>query len=142
MATSETSLENENIIQLPSVFDDTLGLLLEAHEYFQEHGMDTVDKQDADYTALYACEMSRITMRLSSIMAWLMIQKAIFLGKLMQEDVSQNYQLGTRELCTSENASARERLPMYMNYLLDESLLLYQRVSRLETMALHASQSR
>lgn len=123
-----------NVMFLPSVFDDTLQLLLETHDYFQQFGTHDQENQSQEYRTVYCCEMSRITTRLSSIMAWLMVRKAVFMGKMPAEFGMGQYALNGRDVCLNENSPAREFLPEYMNFLLDESLRLYERVTRLEVM--------
>lgn len=123
-----------NVVLLPTLFEDTFELLLAAHEYFEHTGREDQDARDSIFRTLYAGEMSRITMRLSSIMAWLMVRKAVFLGKMTLQEAVHGYSLHAKELCLSDNSAAREHLPAYMNFLLDESRLLYERVTRLDDM--------
>jgi regulator of CtrA degradation len=76
--------------------------------------------------------MSRITLRLSSIMAWLMVQRAVFTGKIMAEDAASQYGLDFKEVCLVDNRMLHGVLPSYVCYLLDRSLELYERVYRLD----------
>lgn len=119
---------------LPGIYNDTLRLLLEAHEYFHLYGQDDQQRLTNVQRLVYSCEMSRITMRLSSIMAWLMVRKAVFSGKIPMEDAIHRYPLDGREVSLHRNEEAESMLPSYINYLLEESFHLYSRVSRLDEM--------
>ena len=121
-----------SVLFLPGVFNDTLQLLLESYEYFQQHGVeDQMNISSLERTA-YTCEMSRLTMRLSTVMAWLMIRKAEFAGKLSAKEANQKFQFETKELCLTQNIEAEHILPPPMRELLERSLQLYERVVRLD----------
>lgn len=140
-STSHASSEMDgNVLLMPGIFNDTLRLLLEAHEYFHHYGQEDQQNITGRERTIYSCEMSRITMRLSSVMAWLMVRKAVFAGKIPPEDAVQKYRLDSRDVCLFHNAEAESILPTYMSYLLEESLELYSRISRLEDMALLSEQ--
>lgn len=120
-----------NVIFMSSIFDETMKLLAEAHEYFQTFGQDDQSRIDAELRTLYACEMSRITLRLSSIMAWIMVQRSVFSGKIPKEDLPR-YGLDFQDICRVDNRVLHGVLPSYVCFLLDRSLELYERVLRLD----------
>jgi regulator of CtrA degradation len=76
--------------------------------------------------------MSRITLRLSSVMAWIMIQRAVFSGKLQAQEAANRYGLDFRDICLVDNRVLHGVLPSYVCLLLDRSLELYERVMRLD----------
>ncbi len=135
MTTKLDSLTPDNIVFLPSIYNETLRLLLEAYEYFSIYGAEDQDRVTGEVKALYSCEMSRITIRLSSIMAWLMVRKAVFAGKVSAKEAQEIYKLDSQDICLSKNNDAETLLPSFMTYLLDASLLLYERVMRLDKMS-------
>lgn len=124
--------DSGQVFLMPSLFNDTLQLLLLAHEYFQKHGQAEQQHFVGRERMLYSSEMSRITIRLSSIMAWLMVQRAIFSGKITAEHAMESFRLDSQDICLHENEEARHTLPKFMTHLLDESLDLYRRVKRLD----------
>ncbi len=126
-----TSPQAPNVVFMSSVFNETMQLLAEAHEYFHLFGKDDQEHIEADLRSLYSCEMSRITLRLSSIMAWLMVQRAIFSGKIPSED-AHRYSLDFQDICRVDNRVLHGVLPSYVCFLLDRSLELYERVLRLD----------
>jgi hypothetical protein len=119
---------------LPGIFNETLQLLLDAHEYFSIFGGEDQNRYNGDSKTVYSCEMSRITLRLSSVMAWLMVRRAVFAGKILPQDAAEKFRLDCEEVCLDTNPQADGMLPSYMCHLLSRTLELYQRVHRLQGM--------
>jgi len=121
-----------NVVFMPGVFNETMQLLADAHEYFHLFGDDDQQRISPDLKTLYSCEMSRITLRLSSIMAWIMVQRAVFSKKIAAEEAANRYGLDFKDVCMVDNRMLHGVLPSYVCYLLDRSLELYERVHRLD----------
>jgi regulator of CtrA degradation len=117
---------------MPGVFNETMSLLTAARDYFQIHGEEDQSQINEYLRAIYASEMSRITLRLSTIMAWTMAQRAVLAGKISQEDAAQHHALGYQDVCSVDSSVLHEVLPSYVCHLLDRSHELYERVSRLD----------
>lgn len=127
---------NENqLLFLPSVFNETLGLLFDAHQYFQARGAEEQATLTAHQRPVYATEMSRVTMRLTSVMAWIMVRRAIHAGRIEQEKASTDYRLDGEDICLADPLSGIEDMPYYLGYLADRSRTLYERVWRLDQLA-------
>jgi len=124
--------EARNVVFMPGVFNETMKLLTEAHEYFHLFGKDDQERIEEHLKSLYSCEMSRITLRLSSVMAWLMIQRAVFAGKIPEEDAAARYGLDFQDICMVDNRALHGVLPSYVCLLLDRTRELYERVLRLD----------
>jgi regulator of CtrA degradation len=122
----------KNVVFMPGVFNETMKLLTEAHEYFQLFGQDDQSRIDTHLKTLYSCEMSRITLRLSSIMAWIMIQRAVLSGQIQSLEAAERYSLDFQEICMVDNRVLHGVLPSYVCLLLDRSRELYERVLRLD----------
>lgn len=123
---------NPNVFVMPGVFNETIQLLNDAHEYFSMFGDDDRERIDEELKSLYSCEMSRITLRLSSIMSWLLTQRAVVSGKIDAHDAARHYGLDFQDICTVDNRMLHGILPSYVCFLLDRSLELYERVLRLD----------
>jgi regulator of CtrA degradation len=121
-----------HVIFMTGVFNETMQLLAEAHEYFHAFGKDDQERIEENLRTLYSCEMSRITLRLSSVMAWLMVQRAVFSGKIPQEEATR-YGLDFQDICRVDNRVLHGVLPSYVCFLLDRTLELYERVLRLDS---------
>lgn len=117
---------------MPTVFNETLTLLKDARDYFQAYGQDDQVKFDESMRAIYSSEMSRITLRLSTIMAWTMAQRAVLDGKITPEDASRYHALCYQDVCRVDSRVLHGVLPSYVCYLLDRSFELYERVARLD----------
>jgi regulator of CtrA degradation len=125
----------QNVLFMPGVYNETLQLLQDAHEYFHLFGDDDQLRIASDLKPLYSCEMSRITLRLTSIMAWIMVQRAVCTGKIQPKEAALKYGLDFQDVCMVDNRMLHGVLPSYVCYLLDRSLELYERVHRLDDQA-------
>lgn len=126
--------ETAKCVFYPGVFNETLGLLFEAHNYFQEHSTEEQALLNSHMRLRYASEMTRVTMRLTSIMAWVMVRKAVFAGRISEEVAATQYRLEARNECMAHDSDGLDTLPYYIAYLAERSHMLYERVARLEEM--------
>ncbi len=117
---------------MPGVFNETMNLLTEARDYFAQYGDDDQSQINEYLRTIYASEMSRITLRLSTIMAWTMAQRAVLAGKLSQEDAATHHALSYADVCRVDSSVLHGVLPGYVCHLLDRSHELYERVARLD----------
>lgn len=114
-------------------YDETLGLMVEARNY-----MAYVERRERERIGLVtglrmSCEAMRVTSRLTQVMAWLMMQRAVHEGEVPQhEALSDANRLSGAEVCLDDTFSADETLPGGLRSLLDRSFRLYQRIVRLE----------
>ncbi len=123
---------SHKVLFMPSVYNDAMTLLCEAQEYFTEFGNDDQSKMDKGTRSLYACEMSRITLRLSCVMSWLLAQRSVVSGQIAAEQ-SMHYGLEFQNICRVDNRMLHGVLPSYVCYLLDSTFELYERVLRLNS---------
>lgn len=132
MHSSPSGAQTPQIFFMPGVFNETMTLLTEARDYFAQYGDD--DQRDIDdyLRTVYASEMSRITLRLSTIMAWTMAQRAVLAGKMSAEDAATHHALSYRDVCRVDSSVLHGVLPGYVCHLLDRSHELYERVARLD----------
>ena len=117
---------------MPGVFNETMSLLTEARDYFHNYGEEDQSRVDDYVRTIYASEMSRITLRLSTIMAWTMAQRAVLSGKMSQEDAAEHHPLGYKDVCRVDSTVLQGVLPSYVCHLLDRTHELYERVARLD----------
>ena len=132
VAHSTSAVNRENLLFMPGIYNETLKLLLMAHDYFYHNGHQDQSRLNARDRTLYASEMSRITMRLSCIMAWLLTRKALLSGKISLEDALSKYRLDCRDVCLVNNSDIIHIMPKFMSNLMVSTLELYERVSRLD----------
>ena len=125
----------------PAVFtrtyDETFDMIVEARNYMRHmlprerrHG----DNGDAGLR--FSCEALRVTSRLTQVMAWLMMQRAVIEGEMsLDEALCERNRLSGQDVCLGGGVCA-PMMPPGLCSLLNRSQRLYERVSRLEEMAL------
>lgn len=114
-------------------YDETMDLMVEARNY-----MAYVERRERERAGAVAglrisCEAMRVTSRLTQVMAWLMMQRAVHDGEIAAEDaLAEVNRLSGEEVCLDQSFATDAVLPNGLRSLLDRSLSLYQRVARLE----------
>lgn len=124
-------VNDPQLLFLPGVFNETMNLMFDAHQYFHSRGREEQASIEPECRTVYANEMSRVTLRLTSVMAWLMARRAIHAGRIEQQKIDE-YHLGEQAFCLTDNAKLLEAMPYYLNYLSNRSLKLYERIKRLD----------
>ncbi len=114
-------------------YEEALALMVEAKEYLEWHERDDGGLLlDLDRLRL-SREAMRVTARLTEIMAWLFVQKAVVVGELTRAEAAREpYTLSGQEVCAPDDPDHGHGLPAKMVDLLDRSHRLYVRVSRLD----------
>ncbi len=84
-----------------------------------------------------AAHFSVETMRLTNMIAWLLVQRAMHQGELTREEFrdDDSWRLGGAGICLEEPDVDIELLPPYLSDLLRRSERLYSRIARLDSMA-------
>ncbi|MFZ4541556.1 MAG: DUF1465 family protein [Rickettsiales bacterium] len=126
---------DNQLLFLPGVFNETLSLLFDAHHYFQSRGAEDQAVMAEELRLPYSNEMTRVTMRLTSVMAWLMVRRAVYAGRIEEEKASDSYRLDGAETCLIHNPGILDNMPYYLKHLSERSHAIYQRVHRLDSMA-------
>ena len=113
-------------------YDETLDLLHQARNCILRHGDGPALSTHARLA--FSRESMRLTTRLTSVMAWLLAQRAMHEGELTgAQAASEAHALTARDLCLA-GADPEEMalLPDDLRSLMDVSLALYARVARLD----------
>lgn len=135
-ASSDTPL-----LFLPGVFNETLSLLFDAHHYFQSRGAEDQATIAPELRSHYSNEMTRVTLRLTSVMAWLMVRRAVYAGRIDEEKAADSYRLDGADICLDQRPDVLAEMPYYLNYLSERSFDVYQRIHRLDGMAYDSESS-
>ncbi len=136
---AQNSQADSQLLFLPGVFNETLALLFDAHHYFQARGAEEQATLSDRERPVYATEMTRVTMRLTSVMAWIMVRRAIHAGRIEEEHAAQEYRLDGEDICLTDSRKALDDMPYYLGYLSNRSRDLYERIWRLDQMAYSTS---
>jgi len=113
------------------VYDETLGLLIEARDYVAS----TLDnhRETIDVRLAMSCETMRLTSRLTQIMAWLLVQRAVHSGEMsLSEALADEHRLSGQNVCLTVETVFDVTLPKALQSLLDRSYRLYLRIQRLD----------
>lgn len=139
-AAQHTSTPDPKLLFLPSLFHETMDIIFDSYEYFQVQDEMDDGQMPAYMRSLMSSEMSRITMRLTSVMAWLMARKAVCTGQISNEQACAEYRIDGVELCLQHREELAHLMPDYMNELLSKSYRLYERVWRLDKQLVQSAQ--
>ncbi len=114
-------------------YDETMTLMVEARNYMAFVG--PVERRSNDNAGglRLSCEAMRVTSRLTQVMAWLMMQRAVAEGEISSDAaMDEENRLSGAEVCLDDSFTEDENLPRGLRSLLDRSRRLYIRVSHLE----------
>lgn len=116
-------------------YDEAFDLLVEARDYLADR--EPIDRRGMtpDDRLVANCEAMRLTSRLTQIMAWLLIQKAVHAGELSSyEAAADEHRLAGQSVCLTRRPVIDISMPRHLQSLLDRSYQLYTRVERLDHM--------
>ena len=118
-------------------YDETLDMIVEARNYMAYLEPRERRRCGGMPELRVSCEALRVTSRLTQVMAWLMLQRAVQFGEITPvEACEERHRLSGRDVCLDTASLGDVSLPAGLRSLLDRSYRLYQRVSRLEEMVL------
>ena len=115
-------------------YDEALGLLRRSRDYLAGPGERDRARLSHNQGLIYSLESMRLTARLTRVMAWLFVQRAVCGGEMTIMDARDDgFRLDNVAVCLEETKSPHA-LPTGLARLLTESDRLYRRVSRLDQM--------
>ncbi len=115
-------------------FEEALELLEEVRSYILYEERDERQGLAPAARVRQSLEATRMTARLTNVMAWLLMQKAAAAGEIdTDERLKDENRLGGREACLYGEHDDAD-LPERMRDLLDKSQRMYVRVARLDDM--------
>jgi regulator of CtrA degradation len=125
----------ESIAFLDGTYEEAVELTREARDYFAVQEPSDSSKLAPEARLVTSCESMRLTARLTQIMAWLLVQKAVHAGEMSREAAADEcFRLGGQKVCANADSVAGDYLPPRLAELLGESHTLYTRVARLDAM--------
>lgn len=125
----------------PLVFvDQTLQgahtLLKSTHDYIKWQAPLDIENRGHQETFKVSCEAMRITVRVTQIIAWLMLQKAVLEGDLTRDEIlSDEFRVLRGQTCLESSSESDPQLPPRLRELLKESREFYFRVLRLDQLS-------
>lgn len=120
---------------LDRAYAEAMGLLYDARAYARDRHAQEVRRRTPPEALKIGFEAMRVTARLTQVMAWLLLQKAVAAGELTPAAASApEFSIEGGSAVTEAGIEDPGILPAQVLDLLDRSFLLYQRVRRLERM--------
>lgn len=141
MRLQKTNNHATPLIFLAGMFDETMRLLMDAQDYFSNHGPDDQQNATPVEKLVYSSEMARITLRLSSVMAWLLARRAQAGGDMIVTEGDEHFRLAFGDVCLKELPELSHVLPEAMCTLLARSLELYRRAARLDGLTIETAEA-
>jgi regulator of CtrA degradation len=117
---------------LTGTYDETLSLLAETRAFLT---LPPDGRRSAVSQLRLVREAMRITSRLSQVLAWLMVRRAVVDGVISEADsLAPERRLSGQEVCLAEPSDDLGEVPAGMKRLMEQSRALYERVARLDRM--------
>jgi len=111
-------------------------LLKSTHDYIKWQAPLDIENRGYQETFKVSCEAMRITVRVTQIIAWLMLQKAVLEGDLTRDEVlSDEFQVLRGQTCLESSSESDSQLPPRLRELLKESREFYFRILRLDQLS-------
>jgi regulator of CtrA degradation len=118
---------------LASLYDETMRLLEDARDYHRNGERREREALPANEGCAMSRECLSMTARLTSVMAWLMVQRAVHAGEMTNSDAaSPENRLLAEPIHLTPIAIERQRHSQRLWRLLERSWRLYQRVRRID----------
>jgi regulator of CtrA degradation len=122
-----------------NLHDEALALLIKSRRYIEKSRRQAQritasghQTNDADRLA-ESMETTRLTSRLTHLMAWMMAQRAVSTGAISaQEGASERFRLSGKSVCFEHDLEIFDHLPEQLRELLQKSHDLYWRAARLD----------
>ncbi len=125
----------QRVAYFDTTFEEATSLAREARDYLAYQGKVDLAKLSPTGRMAASCESMRMTARMTQVIAWLLVQKAVHAGDLTREEAkAPPYRLSGQGICDDDQPLAAEPLPERLAALLVRSYHLYQRVARLDAM--------
>ena len=117
-------------------YEEALGLACELRDHIAAKGGQAGPAPEVSYARLQgSCECLRMTARLTQVIAWFLVQKAVHAGELSREDSrASRHRLGGQAVCEPGRELKRAELPPALSDLQRRTGELYARVARLDAM--------
>lgn len=114
-------------------YEEATNLLVEAREYIDIEEKADLEQLIASDRLRLTRETTRLTARLTTVMAWLLTRKAVLAGELTQAEAAKPpYLLERNKILADGDPAAYDNLPELLSELMERSHRLYVRVTRLD----------
>ncbi|OUS16665.1 hypothetical protein A9Q97_02240 [Rhodospirillales bacterium 47_12_T64] len=121
------------VTYLDSTYQEALSLTREARDYMADRARNRHPWLRPEDRLQICCESMRLTTRLTQVMAWLMMQRAVLSGEVsMEEALNPENRLSGQMVCETSDQLPDGADPL-MADLMGRSHLIYMRILRLDS---------
>ncbi|HLI13557.1 MAG TPA: DUF1465 family protein [Alphaproteobacteria bacterium] len=121
-------------------YREAFDLLRETRDYLAYCQTRDLAPRGAAERLCFSRESTRLTARLTDIMAWLFVQKAVAVGEMSADEAAEErHRLLRRDVCLDDTAATNDGLPRGLLSLLGRSHALYLRIARLDELMARAA---
>lgn len=114
-------------------YAEALALTREARDYIGGQGAAERRSMTPDAVLVASCEEMRLTARMTQVMAWLLVQRAVHAGEMTRAQAAAGeHRLSGQETCLAGPVADDVELPPRLCDLLARSRNLYERIQRLD----------
>ena len=119
-----------------STYEEALSLACELRDHIAAKGGQDRPAPEEYHARLHgSCECLRMTARLTHVIAWFLVQKAVHAGELSREEARESHRrLGGQEVCEPGRELVGAELPPPLADLQRRTADIYARVARLDAM--------
>lgn len=122
-------------------YDEAVDLMVEAKTYLSSVDVKERRKISATSGVRLSCEALRVTSRLTQVVAWLLMQRAVQEGELsVIEALSEPNRLSSADVCLNVAHCRDDVIPIALQSLLERSLHLYLRIAHIEAQIIARSE--
>ncbi len=125
----------QTVAYFDTTFEEAMSLTRSARDYLAYQEKVDLAKLTPVGRMVASCEAMRVTARMTQVIAWLLVQKAVHAGDITREEAAEpHYRLSGHAVCDDVETLAAEPLPERLVELLESSHHLYRRIARLDAM--------
>lgn len=122
---------------IDSIFNNANKLIRETHNYIKWQAPLDIEYKSREELFKMSCEAMRVAVRMTQIMGWLMLQKAILEGDISRKEIfSSNCHILQGKMCLESSSEIDQQIPPRLRELLKESRQLYLQIMKLEEISL------
>lgn len=113
-----------------NTYTETVALLTKSEWFLKNYAQKRTMNPDQIQDLRINCEMTRVTARLTQVMAWLLAQKAALAGEISEAEAnSERFLVREDPFCLTQSINGQQDdYPLPIRELLTDSLGLYRRV--------------
>lgn len=120
---------------LDGTYREALALTREARDYVLHQERRDKAGLPPEQQLVASCESLRMTARLTQVVSWLLVQKAVQAGEIERDRAaSPELRLSGQEVCRATEPAGTIVMPSRLAELLERSHALYSRVERLDAL--------